>query len=376
MVSPEHSKDRRRKAFIIVMEAALCALLLFLLARAVDPAQLLSGLRRITPGAIVGVVCFQLTLIGLASWCWSLLLNGAGVRRGWGAAFGANLAGFAVTYLTPAITCSGAPVRVALYRRGGMRPEPILAAIALDTLVLAAGKLPTMMAGAALLIARSKPGIAVSLGAALALLLALIVGGMAALLRGGSALPRLARRILRLLAVRPRTAARVLRAVRRFAAQLDSAGRNGLAIRGALGVALLVALVEVGQSWFIMSVMGAASLTGALAVTTGTLVQGVIGILPGNMGGMEAVNALAFSLYGLGPSAGVSYSLILRVGQLSLVACGLGVLVISRLGALIRRTAKDDDTTLGYQPPFAIRSKGISLPDPSRRIHGTDCAGV
>jgi uncharacterized protein (TIRG00374 family) len=325
-------RGRGRSAGLIAAEAAIVILLGILLLRSVDPSHLRDGLARVSLGAAAGVIAFQLVLISLASVCWTLVLRGAGYRSPWHRALGANLAGFAVTYLTPAITCSGAPVRAALLREPAAPLSPLLATIALDTLVLAAGKIPTMVTGAAILLCRAPLRPALAAGAALAVFVALIVVGLVSLLRGGRLFLRMARWGVRPLArIRRRAAVKVILAVRGFVDGLQRQGTAGGLVTRALAVAVVIGLVEVGQNLFVLAALGTPSLAGAFAVHTGVLVQGIIGILPGNLGGMEAVNALAFSMFGLDASAGVIYSLVLRMGQLSLVVLGLGVLAASRL---------------------------------------------
>jgi hypothetical protein len=349
----------------IVIEAAILALLMVLFFRALDPAQLRAGVARITPAGVAGVVGFQAALIALATLCWAILLHGAGIGRSYGWTLQANLGGFAVTYLTPAISCSGAPVRAAQYRNGAIRPEPIFATIALDTFVLAAGKIPTMTIGAIVLIARAGTGLGLVMGGALLALIAVVLWLLGSMLKGSGTIVRIARRtLLPFTRISPRRAAAALKAVRAFAVQLDRIGHDRRAISQALGVAALVGVLEVIQNLYILSLLGIRSIAGAFAIHSNVLVQAVIGLLPGNIGGMEAANAAAFTLLGWGPATSLVYTLIFRLGHLSLVIGGLAALVVSRVrGAILRQgTVPSGRHWKGTETAALVRSGSHSTP--------------
>jgi hypothetical protein len=56
-------------------------------------------------------------------------------------------------------------------------------------------------------------------------------------------------------------------------------------------------------------------------------IQALVGILPGNLGGMEATHLAIFNVLGIGSSASLIYTIILRIGQMSVVLVGILIIV-------------------------------------------------
>ena len=139
-----------RWALVAIVVAGTGALFL----RAVDWRQLVDGLARISPAAAAVIAAFQGTLICLATASWVPLLTAAGRRAGFLSALRADLAGFTVTWILPSVTLGGIPVRAGLIAEAGWRDERVYATIALNVILLNAAKVPAILAGAALLLAR------------------------------------------------------------------------------------------------------------------------------------------------------------------------------------------------------------------------------
>ncbi len=84
-----------------------------------------------------------------------------------------------------------------------------------------------------------------------------------------------------------------------------------------------VAVVEVLQTYYILLVLGHPSLPNSFVIFATVVVQGLIGLLPGNIGGMEGTHLFIFNLLRIGSDPSLVYTLILRIGQMTMVLLGL-----------------------------------------------------
>ncbi|HVP19360.1 MAG TPA: hypothetical protein VMU36_10210, partial [Spirochaetia bacterium] len=99
----------------------------------------------------------------------------------------------------------------------------------------------------------------------------------------------------------------------------------------ALLAGVTVAVVEVLQTWYILFVLGHPSMPNSFVIFASVVVQGLIGLLPGNIGGMEGTHLFVFNLLRIGSSASFVYTIILRIGQMAMVMLGLGCIFVWRL---------------------------------------------
>ena len=80
-----------------------------------------------------------------------------------------------------------------------------------------------------------------------------------------------------------------------------------------------------------MLVLGHPSLPNSFVIFSTVVVQGLIGLLPGNIGGMEGTHLFIFNLLRIGSNASLVYTIILRMGQMTMVLLGLGFIFMWRL---------------------------------------------
>jgi uncharacterized protein (TIRG00374 family) len=324
-------KRRIGKGLRIFIELLLLCGLVFLFLRTLDIEQLRANVFLITPGVVVGVIGFQLAILGLATACWAVILREAGIYRGPRRAFLARLSGFSITYLTPSISFGGVPARAALYKDNGMRGETLYATIAVDTVIEVAGKIPCIAVGFFFLVLRARPGVITAVAAGfvvllstgiLALLTAKMLSGKSGILRfAGWARDALGR-------VNAGLAARLFSALRLFAEDIEAIAHGRKALLQAILMAVGIGLIEVLQTLFILHALGAAGIGSSFIIFSSVLFQAIFGILPGNLGGMEGTHAFVFGLLGMGPALGLIYTIILRIGQM--VMALLGILNILR----------------------------------------------
>jgi uncharacterized protein (TIRG00374 family) len=305
----------------------------------------------ITPGVVLGLIAFQLALLGLGSFGWRLLLREAGIDRGMLRTFLARISGFSIMYLTPAMSFAGIPARASSFKDSSMSERALYATIALDSFIETAGKIPAIVVGFFSLLLLARPGAPLVLlgGGFLLALLGISAVLVVKLFGGGSFTARFLKPAAALVAkISPRLACRILRAVRGFARDVSSIVRRKKVLAAALLVAAAVSIVEVAQALFILQALGCADVFSAFVVYSSVLVHGVIGVLPGNLGGMEGTHIVVFGLLGLDSARGILYSVLLRIGQMSLVLAGLLAFGVRRFarsrraGSLSRRSAGPD----------------------------------
>jgi uncharacterized protein (TIRG00374 family) len=290
----------------------------------------------ITPQVLSGVLAFQLSILLLHTVQWRLILREAGIARGFWKTFRARISGFAFTYLTPSVMFGGEPVRATLYKDGAMSYERLYASIALDKYVELVTKLPCITVGLAFLIILVHRGI---LLIAIASALLLVFFGLFIFLMGKlftsdqfilKLFARLARPLERL---NPRLPERILHVIKEFSTDLHSIIRRRRIFYCALLAGIAIAGIEVLQTWYILGVLGQGTLEQSFVIYATVLIQHAIAILPGNLGSMEATHLFIFNVLGLGSTKSLVYTIILRLGQLSMVLLGI-------LNILIRRIEK------------------------------------
>jgi uncharacterized protein (TIRG00374 family) len=325
---------RRKRTARLLIELAVFALIAALFIRALDLRRVREIAAFVTPRVLLGVLGFQTGILALGSLCWALILKEAGIYRGAWRTFWARVSGFAVTYVTPSVTLGGIPARAKVYQDDSMETPRLYATIAADTFVEVAGKIPCMTAGFFLLLLGAHPPLALAIASAAVLLLftAFFVVAMARLLGGKTSITRSAKKLLRLLAaVRPRRAAAILSSLRAFDRSLRNVLRRKRVFLLALGVAALIGFLEVMQTFFILAALGRPGISPSFIIYSSILFQGITGLLPGNLGGMEGTHFFLYSLLGLGVERSLIYTAVLRLGQMSMVAMGMANILAWRL---------------------------------------------
>jgi uncharacterized protein (TIRG00374 family) len=325
---------RQKRTAKLLVELAVFALVAGLFIRALDLRRVAESAAHVTPLVLLGVLGFQTGILALGSLCWALILKEAGIYRGAWRTFWARVSGFAVTYVTPSVTLGGIPARAKVYQDDSMDAPRLYASIAVDTFVEVAGKIPCMTVGFFLLLLNARPPLALAIASAAALLLftAFFVVAMTQLLSGNSWITRTAKRFLRLFAaVRPRRAAVILSSIRAFDRSLRNVLRRRRVFLPALAIAASIGFDEVMQTFFILKALGCPGIAASFAIYSSILFQGITGLLPGNLGGMEGAHFFLFSLLGLGAERSLVYTAILRLGQMSMVAVGMANILAWRL---------------------------------------------
>ena len=319
-------KVRLSRPVKIAIELALLALLVFLFLKVLDYRRFRTYIELITPQVIGGILGFQLAILLVQTFQWSLILREAGIYRGFWWTFWSRISGFALTYLTPSMYFGGEPVRASLYKWGTMSYQKVYATIALDKYIELGAKIPCIVAGFSLLVYFAHTGTVLVFVAGTILLafigvfLLLIVK----LFTSRTFIVAFFKMALRPLArINPRLAVKILRSLREFETVVhEIIGRRKIFYLAMLA-GVLVAVVEVFQTWYILTVLGHPSLPNSLVIYSTVVVQGLIGLLPGNIGGMEGTHLFIFNLLRIGSSPSLVYTIILRIGQMTMVLLGL-----------------------------------------------------
>jgi uncharacterized protein (TIRG00374 family) len=326
----------------IAIELILLGLLVFLFVKVLDFKRLWEYIKAITPPVLLGVLGFQLAILSLQTIQWHVILREAGISRGLWPTFWARTSGFALTYLTPSMYFGGEPVRASLYKDRRMSYQKVYASIALDKYIELASKLPCIIIGFSYLIFLAHPSttLVVVAGFVLLAFIGLFLFLMAKLFSGGMFIVRFFKRLLWPLArVNPRSAVRILRAVREFARDLHALIRRKKIFYLALLIGILVAVVEVFQTLYIIWVLGSPDLARSFVIFSTVVIQGLIGLLPGNLGGMEGTHLFIFNVLGLGSTPSLAYTIILRIGQMTMVLLGILNIFVWRIIKVRRRGA-------------------------------------
>jgi uncharacterized protein (TIRG00374 family) len=327
-------KVRLSKPVKIGLEIAALALLVLLFLRVMDPRQLRRYIELITPQVVTGILSFQLAILILQTLHWGLILREAGIYRGFWWTFFARVSGFALTYLTPSMYFGGEPVRASLYKDRLMSYERVYATIALDKYIELGGKIPFIIVGFSILVYFVHTGTFLILvsGAIVIGFIGLFLLLIVKLFSSRTFIVAFFKPFLRPVArINPRMAVKVLRSLREFALEVHEIIGRRRVFYGALLLGLSVGAIEVLQTCYILFVLGHPSMPNSFVIFSSVVIQGLIGLLPGNIGGMEGTHLFIFNLLRIGSSASLVYTLILRMGQLTMVLLGLGFIFMWRL---------------------------------------------
>jgi uncharacterized protein (TIRG00374 family) len=323
----------------IAIEVAALGLLGLLFVRILEREEVPEHLQRITTRTVVGVLAFQLVIQGLATFQWGLVLREAGMFRGPWQAFTARLAGFAVTYLTPSMYFGGEPVRASVYKREGFGYRKLYATIVLDKYIELSTKFPCIIAGFAILVVLIKPSAVLvsGAGAVLAFLLGFFVLLVVRLFDRPDLFTRFVKRLVRPLArFNRRLAVRGIVAMKEFARDVAEIMAHRRVFYLAMLTGVTVAVVEVLQTFFILGELDPSWTAGdrlarSFVIFATVFIQALVGILPGNLGGMEGTHLVIFNVLGIGSARSLIYTIILRIGQMSMVLLGILSIVAWRV---------------------------------------------
>ncbi len=319
-------KVRLSRPVKIIIELAVLALLVFLFIEVLDFRQVRKYIALITARVVVGILAFQLIILIVQSFEWTLILREAGIYRGIWWTFWSRVSGFSLTYLTPSMYFGGEPVRASLYKTPVLSYQKVYATIALDKYIELGGKIPCIVAGFSLLVYFAHTGtfLVFVAGTILLVFIGLFVFLIVKLFSSRTFIIVFFTRVLAPLSrINPGLRDRVLGSLREFAEHVhDIIGRRKifyLAMTASVGVAV----VEVFQTYYILDVLGYPSLPNSLVIYSTVVVQGLVGILPGNIGGMEGTHLFIFNLLRIGSDPSLVYTIILRIGQMTMVLLGL-----------------------------------------------------
>ncbi len=326
----------------IVIETLLIGGLVVLFIVILDPRRLQEDFGRVTLVTLLGLLGFQVGIHTVGMLQWLVLLRQAGIRASPWKVFRARLSGTAITSLTPAASFAGEPVRGALLKDHATTYRRVFATIAVDKYIELFTKLPVGALGFGFLIVRVHPGAVLVIVSALfvSFFLGIFLLVMVRLFQGGDFIVRLFKLLVRPLArVRLRAAAKVIHAVRDFTRGVAHLIRSRRAFYLAMALGILLSVVELGQYAYVLGVLGAPGVGDAAILYFSHLFVGVVGFIPGNVGTMEGMFLFAFTLLGLGSNRSLIFSVILRIGQLVMVALGLANLVVSHVAGRVMREA-------------------------------------
>jgi glycosyltransferase 2 family protein len=318
----------------IVIEMLLLAGLVVLFVVILDPKQLREYLLRVTLVSILGLLAFQLAIHTVGMLQWLVLLRQAGIRASAWQVFRARLSGCAVTSLTPSAYFGGEPVRATLLKDHGMSYRQLFATIAVDKYIELFTKFPIAVVGFGFLILRAHPGRTLVVVSSLfvAFFLGVFLLLMVRLFQGGDFIMRFSKRLLRpVTRMRPRLAVKIIHPVRDFTRSVAHLITSRKAFSLAMSLGLLLSLVELAQYSYVLSVLGIFNAGDAAIIFFGHVFLGIFSFIPGNVGSMEGVFLFVFTLLGLGSDRSLIFSMIMRIGQIVMVALGVANIVVSRI---------------------------------------------
>ncbi|HUJ74704.1 MAG TPA: lysylphosphatidylglycerol synthase transmembrane domain-containing protein [bacterium] len=336
-------KLRIPKPVRVALEVLLLAGIVLLFVKILDPVKLRGYLQRVTLNSILGLLLFQLSihLVGMLQWV--VLLRESGLHCSAWRVFWSRLSGTAVTSLTPSAYFGGEPVRAAMVKDDSMSYRQIFATIAVDKYIELFTKFPIAVVGFGCLIFLAHPSttLVVVSSVFVATFFALFFFLMVRLFQGGTFIMRFFKTVLRpLTRLRPRLAVKVIHPVRDFTRSVSHLIKSRRAFYLAMSLGLLLSVVELLQYGYVLSVLDIWSLADAAIIFFGHVFLGIFSFIPGNVGSMEGVFLTVFALLGLGSDRSLIFSMIMRIGQIIMVALGIGNIVISRL---TRRVGKGAD---------------------------------
>ena len=318
----------------IVIEVLLLAALVVLFVVILDPKQLREYLLRVTLRSILWLLVFQLAIHTVGMLQWVVLLRQSGVRTGAWEVFRARLSGCAVTSLTPSAYFGGEPVRAALLKDPTMTYRQLFATIAVDKYIELFTKFPVAVLGFGFLILSANPGrtLVVLSSLFVVFFLSLFLLLMVRLFQGGDFIMRIFKRALHpVTRLRPRLAVKIIHPVRDFTRSVAQIIKSRRAFSLALSLGLLLSVVELTQYYYVLAVLGIFSIRNAAIIFFGHVFLGIFSFIPGNVGSMEGVFLFVFTLLGLGSDRSLIFSMIMRIGQLVMVALGVANILVSRI---------------------------------------------
>jgi uncharacterized protein (TIRG00374 family) len=327
-------KFRLSRPLKICLEIVILGLLVFLFMKVLDFRQVKGYIQLITPRVVLGILGFQLAILLIHTFQWGLILREAGIYRGAWLTFWTRTSGFALTYLTPTMSFGGEPVRASLYKSGETTYQKVYATIALDKYIELAGKIPCILVGFSLLVYFVHTGTLLIFvaGAFLAIFIGFFIFLIVKLFNSKTFIVTFFKRLLRpMTRINPRLAVKVVRAMREFAEDVHTLLRRPRIFSLAMAAGVAVAIVEVFQTQYILYVLGHPSLPNSFVIFITTAIQGLIGLLPGNIGGMEGTHLFIFNVLHIGSDASIVYTIILRIGQMTMVLLGLLNIVLRRV---------------------------------------------
>ncbi len=322
----------------ITLEVVALGLLVLLFVRILEREEVMQHLRLITARTVVGVLAFQLLIQVLGTFSWGLVLREAGILRGPWQVFTARLAGFAVTYLTPSMYFGGEPVRASVYKREGISYQRLYATIVLDKYIELSTKFPCIIAGFAVLVTLIHPSVVLvsAVGAVFAFLCGFFVLLVVRLFNRPDLLTRLTRRLARPVArLNRRLAVKMIVAMKEFAREVAEIIAHRRVFYLAMLTGVAVAVAEVMQTFFILGVLDPSWEAGdrllkSFVIFATVFIQALVGLLPGNLGGMEATHLAIFNILAIGSARSLIYTIILRIGQMSATLVGILIIVAWR----------------------------------------------
>jgi uncharacterized protein (TIRG00374 family) len=336
----------------IAIEAVLLGLLVLLFVRILEREEVMGNLQRITARTVIGMLAFQLLIQMLGTFQWSLILREAGIFRGPWQVFTARLAGFAITYLTPSMYFGGEPVRASVYKRTGISYQRLYATIALDKYIELSTKFPCIIAGFAILVVLIKPSVILvsAVGAVLAFFLGFFVVLVVRLFNRPDQFARFVKRLVGPLArLNRRLAVKIVVAMKEFAREVAEIIAHRRIFYLAMLTGVAVSVIEVLQTFFILGVLDPAWADGprlvrSFVIFATVFIQALVGLLPANIGGMEGTHLMIFNVLGISSARSLIYTVILRIGQMSMVLLGILSIVTWRVRRA-KRTGADRNRT-------------------------------
>lgn len=325
------NRSWRSRAWQIGLALAGIALFLFTL-RAVSLHAVWMVLSRLTLQDLLLLSLANLLVLLAFAGRWWVFLWGLGYRVPYGKLFGYRLAAFGVSYFTPGPHFGGEPVQVYLVTEQQQVPaDSSIAAVTLDKIFellsnftfLFLGLLFVLQTG---LLSSVAPGATVGNQMLLyALLLVLLPGALlAAIWLGYHPLSGL------LLVLTARWPSPTLRrwydTLQQSEAQVASLCRERPSV---LFAAILISAVSwvllVGEYWLMTQLLGLHLSFGQAIVALIAARLAILLPMPAGLGALEASQAIAMSMLGLDPAAGVSLALLIRARDVLLGLLGLWI---------------------------------------------------
>lgn len=335
------------KTLLVGIEILLLAALVVLFVVVLDPKQLRNYIARVTLSSILGLLIFQFGLHIVGTFQWYVLLRQSGIPKNPWYVFWARLSGCAVTSLTPSAYFGGEPVRAALLKDDTMSYRQVFATIAVDKYIELFTKLPFAVLGFGCLLFLAHPGkpLVIISSVFVTAFIAFFFFLMVKLFQGGDFIMQLAKWLLRpLTRFRPRVAVKIIHPTRDFTRSVSHIFKTKKAFYLAMSLGLLLTGVELFQYYYVLSVLGIYSVADAAIIFFGHVFLGIFSVIPGNVGSMEGVFLFVFTLLGLGSDRSLIFSMIMRIGQLVMVALGAVNILVSRIAHGFKKGADRNRT--------------------------------